>query len=205
MSSERGADESLTPQQQLRIIAELDALKENINKRTTQIHVTTLDSVVSVNSFFTIAVFIGLSVSSHNSSSPQTDTTSIVSGCVTGENTVKYLLVFEVVAFSCFLFSSLIAHGMKLYIIFFNGNDREEVQAALIDQKFLRFGMIAAAIGSIAGTFFLLLSMINIIQVRLGSLSCGSVWPERAAIPLIILVGSGVIVFISSVFYAALH
>ncbi|KAJ7217507.1 hypothetical protein O6H91_Y470500 [Diphasiastrum complanatum] len=206
MASDKSTDASFIFQQESRILAEFGSIKQHISKGATQIHVTALDAVVSVNSFFTVAVFIGLSVSANNNSASQhTNSTSPVSACVPGEKTVKYLLVFEVVAFSCFLFSSLVAHGMKLYIIFFNSNDRQEALAATISHKFLRLGMIASAMGSIAGTLFLLLSMINIIQLRLGSLYCGHVWPERAAIPLIILVGSGVITFISSVFYAALH
>ncbi|KAJ7534588.1 hypothetical protein O6H91_13G101200 [Diphasiastrum complanatum] len=94
---------------------------------------------------------------------------------------------------------------MKLCLIFYNSNDPQEAQAVVISQKFLRSGMIASAMGSVAGTFFLLLSMINIVQLKLGSWSCASAWPKIAIIPLIILVANGGIIFTSSVLYAALH
>ncbi|KAJ7534594.1 hypothetical protein O6H91_13G101600 [Diphasiastrum complanatum] len=198
MMSNKTTDERFIFQQQQRISAKFGSITKPISKGATQIHITALDAVVSVNSFFTVAVFIGLSFSApQKSASP--------AACVPGENTVKYLFVFEVVAFGCFLFSSLIAQGMKLCLIFYNSNDPQEEQAVEISQKFLRFGMIASAMGSAAGTLFLLLSMISIIQLELGSLSCGGVWPKIGVIPLIVLVGSGGIIFISSVFHAALH
>ncbi|KAJ7534591.1 hypothetical protein O6H91_13G101400 [Diphasiastrum complanatum] len=180
---------------------EFGSISKPINKGSTQIHVTALDAVVNVNSFFTVAVFIGLSFNVPQDSAA----TGPVSACVPGASVVKYLLVFEVVSFGCFLFSSLIAQGMKLGLIFVNSDDPQETQAAVISQKFLRSGMIASAMGSVAGTLFLLLSMINIVQLKLGSWSCASAWPKIAIIPLIILVANGGIIFTSSVLYAALH
>ncbi|EFJ33449.1 hypothetical protein SELMODRAFT_407244 [Selaginella moellendorffii] len=128
-------------------------------KGATQVHVTTLDEVVSVNSFFTIAVFLGLSFSSTKAADLETD-------CPVGPDAVKYLLLYEVLAFASFLFSSLVAHGLKLYIIFANSNLIEESQAAEINNRLLRIGMLASAIGSVAGTIFLMLSMISLIELR---------------------------------------
>ncbi|KAJ7534593.1 hypothetical protein O6H91_13G101500 [Diphasiastrum complanatum] len=199
MKPNKSTDEHCMSEQQSSILAQFGSIAKPISKASTQIHVKALDAVVSVNSFFTVAVFLGLSFDV-----PQKSATP-VSACVPGANVVKYLLVFEVVSFGCFLFSSLIAQGMKLRLIFYNSSDPQEAQAVEINQKILRFGMIASAMGSTAGTLFLLLSMINIIQLELGSWSCGKFWPQRAAIPLIVLVGNGGIIFISSVFYAALH
>lgn len=72
-----------------------------------QLHVTALEEVMSVNSFFTAAVFIGLSFNA-------SQTTSLVSNCIAGDEVAKHLVVSEVTAFSCFLFSTLIAQGLKL-------------------------------------------------------------------------------------------
>ncbi|XP_024532401.1 uncharacterized protein LOC9640190 [Selaginella moellendorffii] len=164
-------------------------------KGATQVHVTTLDEVVSVNSFFTIAVFLGLSFSSTKAADLETD-------CPVGPDAVKYLLLYEVLAFASFLFSSLVAHGLKLYIIFANSNLIEESQAAEINNRLLRIGMLASAIGSVAGTIFLMLSMISLIELRLGPFSCDSSWTERTGIPFIVLSSSGLLIFISSVLFA---
>ncbi|EFJ27214.1 hypothetical protein SELMODRAFT_167919 [Selaginella moellendorffii] len=164
-------------------------------KGATQVHVTTLDEVVAVNSFFTIAVFLGLSFSSTKAAALETD-------CPVGPDAVKYLFLYEVLAFASFLFSSLVAHGLKLYIIFANSTHIEESQAAEINNRLLRLGMLASAIGSVAGTIFLMLSMISLIELRLGPFSCDSSWTERAGIPLIVLSASGLLIFISSVLFA---
>ncbi|KAJ7009139.1 hypothetical protein NC653_007699 [Populus alba x Populus x berolinensis] len=60
-----------------------------VSSSTTSVHVTALDGIVNVNSLFTVAVFVGIDMA-------------------------KNLLVFEVVSFSFFLFSSLVAQGLKL-------------------------------------------------------------------------------------------
>ncbi|KAJ7568272.1 hypothetical protein O6H91_01G025500 [Diphasiastrum complanatum] len=184
------------------VVSEIGSINRRFLKAETQIHVTALDEVVSVNSFFTVAVFIGLSFTSqsHNSHADAAAATSN-----SAENEAKCLLVFEVIAFGCFLFSSLVAHGMKLFIVFANSTIPEEPNMAPINQKLLRTGIIASAIGSVSGTVFLLLSMVNIIQLKLGNLTSRNAWADSAALPLIVLVGSGVAIFSSSVFYAALH
>lgn len=41
----------------------MEDIAEDLNSSVTQVHVTTLDEVVSVNSSFCVAVFIGLSFS----------------------------------------------------------------------------------------------------------------------------------------------
>lgn len=164
-------------------------------------HVTTLDEVVSVNSFFTVAVFIGLSLVTPNTStllSPQPGDAA----CLPGPNTVKQLLVYMVVAFSCFQFSSLIAHGMKLSIVLKNGEKKEEAHWGEVSYRFLRLGMAASSVGSIAGTLFLMLALLNIIQLRFGSLDCkSSHWAKGAAIPLLVLVPTGLVTFLTAVFH----
>ena len=58
----------------------------------------------------------------------------------------KKRLVFEVVSFSFFLFSSLVAQGLKLAINLLNNKDVDEIFRAHINMKVMRFGMMASVI-----------------------------------------------------------
>eukprot|EP00258_Populus_trichocarpa_P034047 XP_024450066.1 uncharacterized protein LOC7462456 isoform X2 [Populus trichocarpa] len=135
---------------------------------TTSVHVTALDGIVNVNSLFTVAVFVGLSLTTPNQRSLENRIS-----CDAGIDMAKNLLVFEVVSFSFFLFSSLVAQGLKLAINLLNSKDVDDAFRARINLKVLRFGMMGSAIGSVMGCVFLMLSMVNVIQIRLGLLSCG--------------------------------
>lgn len=166
---------------------------------TTSVHVTALDGLVNVNSLFTIAVFVGLSLTTPNQHSLEN------SACDAGIDVAKKLLVFEVVSFSFFLFSSLIAQGLKLAINLLNSKDVDEAFRAHISLRVLRFGMLGSAIGSVMGCLFLMLSMVNVIEIRLGMLSCGSKSTVHAVTALIVLVSSALLVYISTALYAFLH
>jgi hypothetical protein len=134
---------------------------------TTSVHLTALDDLVNVNSLFTIAVFVGLSLNYNpKAAQPRKPHTSDA-----GIDVAKNLLVFEAVPFSFFLISYLIAQGlMKLAIYLLNSTDVDEALRANINLKVLRFGMMGSAIGSVMGCVLLMLSMINVM----GILSCGS-------------------------------
>ncbi|KAL3328208.1 hypothetical protein AABB24_035710 [Solanum stoloniferum] len=167
---------------------------------TTSVHVTALDGLVNVNSLFTIAVFVGLSLTTPGQKSLEDRT-----ACDAGIDVVKKLLVFEVVSFSFFLFSSLVAQGLKLAINLLNSKDVDEAFRAHINLKVLRLGMMASAIGSVMGCLFLMLSIVNVIQIRLGVLSCGSKSAIHAVSTLLVLVTSALVVYISTAIYAFLH
>lgn len=113
--------------------------------------------------------------------------------------------MFEVVSFSFFLFSSLVAQGLKLAINLLNSKDVDEAFRAHINLKVLRLGMLASAIGSVMGCLFLMLSMVDVIQIRLGMLSCGSKSAVHAVAALLVLVSSALLVYISTAIYAFLH
>ena len=172
----------------------------SITETTTSVHVTALDGIVNVNSLFTIAVFVGLSLTTPNQRSLEPNT-----ACDAGIDVARKLLVFEVVSFSFFLFSSLVAQGLKLAINLLNSKDVDEAFRAHINLKVLRLGMMGSAIGSVMGCLFLMLSMVNVIQIRLGMLSCGSKSTVHAVAALLILVSSALIVYISTAIYAFLH
>ncbi|XP_010920276.1 uncharacterized protein [Elaeis guineensis] len=169
-------------------------------RSTTSIHVTALDGLVNVNSLFTIAVFVGLSLTSPGQRSLEGR-----AACDAGTDVVRNLLVFEVVSFSFFLFSSLVAQGLKLAINLLNSNDVDEAFRAHINARVLRLGMLASAVGSVMGCLFLLLSMVDVIQIRLGLLSCGSISAGRAVAALVTLVSTALVVYISTVLYAFTH
>lgn len=65
--------------------------------------------------------------------------------------------------------------------------------------------MLGSAIGSVMGCLFLMLSMVNVIEIRLGMLSCGSKSTVHAVTALIVLVSSALLVYISTALYAFLH
>ncbi|GFQ01674.1 hypothetical protein PHJA_002311300, partial [Phtheirospermum japonicum] len=115
-----------------------------------------------------------------------------------GLNVDRKLLVFEVVFFDFFLFSSLVAQGLKLAIHLLNSKDVDEVFRAHINLKVLRFGMLASAIRPVMGCLFLMLSMVNMIQIRLRMLSCGSKSKVHTVTASIVLVTSALVVYIFS-------
>ncbi|XP_018818242.2 uncharacterized protein LOC108989173 [Juglans regia] len=164
---------------------------------TTSVHVTALDGLVNVNSLFTIAVFVGLSLTT-----PDQHSLENKAACDAGIDVARKLLVFEVLSFSFFLFSSLVAQGLKLAINLLNSKDVNEAFRAHINYKILRFGMMGSAVGSVMGCLFLMLSMVNVIQIRLGMLSCGSKSTVHAVAVLLILVSSALLVYISTAIYA---
>ncbi|XP_062022293.1 uncharacterized protein LOC133738724 [Rosa rugosa] len=167
---------------------------------TTSVHVTALDGLVNVNSLFTIAVFVGLSLTVPGQRSLEDRT-----ACDASNDVAKKLLVFEVVSFSFFLFSSLVAQGLKLAINLLNSKEVDEAFRAHINLKVLRFGMLGSAFGSVMGCIFLMLSMVNVIQIRLGMLSCGSKSTVHSVAALIVLVSTALLVYLSTAIYAFLH
>ncbi|XP_028769717.1 uncharacterized protein LOC114727163 [Neltuma alba] len=173
---------------------------DSYSSSTTSVHVTALDGLVNVNSLFTIAVFVGLSLTTPGQRSLENRST-----CDAGIDVAKKLLVFEVVSFSFFLFSSLVAQGLKLAINLLNSKEVDEAFRVHINLKVLRFGMMGSAIGSVMGCLFLMLSMVNVIEIRLGMLSCGSKSATHAVAALVILVSSALLVYISTAIYAFTH
>ncbi|XP_028752668.1 uncharacterized protein LOC114712316 [Neltuma alba] len=164
------------------------------------VQVTALDGIVNVNSLFTIAVFVGLSLTTQGQRSLENR-----SSCDAGNDVARKLLVFEVVSFSFFLFSSLVAQGLKLAINLLNSKDVDEAFRSHLNVKVLRLGMLGSAVGSVMGCLFLMLSMINVIQIRLGLLSCGSKSAIHAVIALVVLVSSALLTYISTAIYAFTH
>ena len=173
-----------------------------LSANTTSVHVTALDGVVNVNSLFTVAVFVGLSLATPG----QLQSLAGDPSCDAGPGMARSLLVLEVVAFSSFLFSSLVAQGLKLALNLINSKDPHDAIRAHIDARVLRLGMLASAVGSVVGCVFLMLSMVLVVQIRLGTLGCASNRAAaKAAAGLVGLVTTALAVYVGTVFYTFTH
>ncbi|GLJ42285.1 hypothetical protein SUGI_0875260 [Cryptomeria japonica] len=171
----------------------------NLGKGTTSIHVEALDGLVHVNSLFTLAVFVGLTIS------PGDGVLVESANCLAGEDISRNLMTFQVVSFSSFLFSSLVAQGLKQAIVLIDSNNVKMIFKAYINNTFLRVGMLLSAIGSVCGSIFLMLALMDLIQIKLGTLSCGSGRSIGAVVPLFMLVPTALVIYICIVSYAFLH
>uniref|UniRef100_A0A0D9XI73 Uncharacterized protein n=1 Tax=Leersia perrieri TaxID=77586 RepID=A0A0D9XI73_9ORYZ len=173
-----------------------------LSANTTSVHVTALDGVVNVNSLFTVAVFVGLSLATPGELRSLAGDAS----CDAGPGMARSLLVLEVVAFSSFLFSSLVAQGLKLALNLINSKDPHDTLHAHIDARVLRLGMLASAVGSVVGCVFLMVSMVMVVQIRLGTLGCASNRAAaKAAAGLVGLVTTALAFYVGTVFYTFTH
>ncbi|XP_010558097.1 PREDICTED: uncharacterized protein LOC104826865 [Tarenaya hassleriana] len=169
----------------------------------TSIHITALDGVVNVNSLFTLAVFIGLAWN------PRDPSNSLVSdpNCNPTSRMAEDLVAFHVYSFASFLFSSLIALGLKQAIRLnitasFHVPTRLEPVVYYVNKSVLRLGMLVSGVGSVCGCGFLMMALVNVVQIKVGTLACGSGHAYAAVIPLLILVPSALLIYASLVLYA---
>ncbi|KAL3523912.1 hypothetical protein ACH5RR_016746 [Cinchona calisaya] len=172
-----------------------------VPKLATTIHVAALDGIINVNSLFTLAVFIGLS---WNPTDPENRLNSDPN-CQAGPKIAENLVAFHVYSFSSFLFSSLIALGLKQAIRLARSAHYRTIltfDLAHVNKNALRAGYLISAAGSASGCLFLMLALINVAQIKLGTLSCGSPYSFGAVVPLVILVSIGLLIYVCTVFYA---
>ncbi|KAL2227470.1 uncharacterized protein LOC105160934 [Sesamum indicum] len=174
----------------------------------TSIHITALDGIVNVNSLFTLAVFIGLAWNPTDPSNSLIDPIQ-QPGCSPGPKVAEDLVAFHVYSFSCFLFSSLVALGLKQALRLSRGAAHYSNRAlwvfdlAHVNQTALRVGYVVSAVGSVCGSVFLMLALVNVVQIKLGMLGCGgNGHGYGAVVPLLILVPSGLFIYVCTVFYA---
>ncbi|MFQ6619626.1 hypothetical protein Gotur_001096 [Gossypium turneri] len=158
----------------------------------TTIHVMALDGIVNVNSLFTFAIFLGLAWYPI----PTLIDPSSPASCAAGSNIAENLISCHVYSFSSFLFSSLIALAIKQAIkISKDSNDlaAHGVGASLVDVNLmaLRVGMLVSSFGSVLGCGFLMMALVALVQIKLGTLGCGSIYTFAAIGPLVVLVQRG--------------
>ena len=166
----------------------------------TSLHITALDAIVNVNSLFTLAVFIGLTWNPNDASENLNSDPS----CAPSPAIAKNLVAFHVYSFSSFLFSSLIALGLKQAIRLARSSVFHYPVEFLvhINKTALRLGMLVSGAGSVFGCAFLMLALINVVQIKLGTLACGSPHSFAAVVPLLILVPSALLIYVSVVLCA---
>ncbi|KAI3450136.1 hypothetical protein Pfo_006801 [Paulownia fortunei] len=188
---------SLPTSQQNATTASPPSTTTTTGRSKTSVHVTALDGIVNVNSLFTVAIFIGFSLTV-----PAASGAGNKPSCNASIEIVRKLIVFEVISFSFFLFSSLIAQSLKLAINLVNSLDSNDPHKADIDSFCMKYGLVGSGIGSVLGCTFLMLSIVDFIQVKLGVFSCGgkSVY---AIVTLVVLVGTSLLVYILTAVYAS--
>lgn len=152
-------------------------------------HLKSLDDLVNVNSLFTLAVFVGLS-----QAAPGTRSLDGRDECNAGPGVAKMLILYEVVAFACFLLSSLVAKVLKLHLSL-DGKGYDFVSKRFDMKDFM---LVVTASASVAGIILLTLSVVNIVQIRIGLYSCGSAESRRAIWALCLIVGIALVVYVVS-------
>nr|GLL42831.1 uncharacterized protein LOC109162578 [Ipomoea trifida] len=160
-------------------------------KKLKDVHVTALDGVVNVNSLFTIAIFLGLAMASPG----QLKSLNVREECQPRANTAKMLVVFEILSFSFFLFSSLVAQSIKLSLNL-QPNSSDQASSAAVDETLLTAGVLFSAMSSVVGCLFLLVSMVNVIELKLGVLSCMATSTIVSVAFLIPLSLAGILIYV---------
>ncbi|KAL5568967.1 hypothetical protein UlMin_025542 [Ulmus minor] len=170
----------------------------------TNIHITALDGIVNVNSLFTLAVFLGLTWNPNDPSNTLINNQE----CVPGQGVTEDMIAFHVYSFSSFLFSSLIALALKQAIRIGRSPSYHRVEFLhryRVNKTAFRVGMLVSGVGSVSGCGFLMLALVNVVQIKLGSLGCGSSDTYAAIIPLVIFVPAALLIYSSFVVYAFLR
>ncbi|XP_027192039.1 uncharacterized protein [Cicer arietinum] len=175
---------------------------------TTSIHIMALDGIVNVNSLFTLALFLGITSTNTNNTLVGDNNTA----CIAGLSVAESLMAYHVYSFSSFLFSSLIALALKNVIKISNGaEDGADTNnflvkgyelAVEVNTVALRLGTLVSAFGSVFGCGFLVMALVDLVQIKLGTLACGSHYTFAAIAPLLILVPSALLIYVVLVLYA---
>ncbi|TXG68281.1 hypothetical protein EZV62_003216 [Acer yangbiense] len=170
------------------------------------VHQKALDDLVNVNCLFTLAVFVGLAYANPSQRSlenrPECDPDPVLG---------KRLVIFEVNSFACFLFSSLVAKAIKVLLNIHkkeltrdNRQDRlpELCKKILLSEPWKRISLGLSVVASFAGIVLMTLSMVYVIQIRVGKLTCGSDHAIIAVAPLCVIVFAAMLFYVPSMAYA---
>ncbi|XP_021907408.1 uncharacterized protein LOC110821770 [Carica papaya] len=167
--------------------------KRNQLTRGLEIYRNALDDIVNANGLFTIAVFVGLSLAQPGQRSLEER-----HECDADMTLGKQLVVSEVIAFACYLLSSLVAKALKIHLSVCTPEQYEQFKYKVIRGSLL----VLSVWSSIFGCIFLTISMVHVIQIRVGKLSCGSVYTLRSAGTLIALVALALFIYITFTMHA---
>eukprot|EP00246_Nothoceros_aenigmaticus_P006417 TRINITY_DN1928_c0_g1_i1.p1 TRINITY_DN1928_c0_g1~~TRINITY_DN1928_c0_g1_i1.p1 ORF type:complete len:276 (+),score=43.52 TRINITY_DN1928_c0_g1_i1:188-1015(+) len=180
-----------------------------IANRAVEVDNAALDSILSLNSFFCVAIFIGISLpaqqgaaqASADSASGDNQAPPIPCELHNPESTRQTVLMLEIVAFACIMLSTLFAVGLKMVLninsnksggsdarIFHKPGGRESKSAL----PFFRFVMFVSATSLIAALVLLCISMVFYVELYAGRLTC-SARTQKSTVPLIILTAVGLL------------
>ncbi|TXG68274.1 hypothetical protein EZV62_003209 [Acer yangbiense] len=198
---------------QKKLVETLSSKKDNdkINA-CIDVHQKALDDLVNVNSLFTIAVFVGLAYANPSQRSLENRPE-----CDPDTGLGKRLIIYEVNSFACFLFSSLVAKAIKVLL---NIRKKEQTRDCpdrqpdrllerlckkiLLSDSWKRISLGLAVLASFAGIVLLTLSIVFVIQIRVGKLTCGSDHAMQAVAPLCAVVFTALLFYVPSMAYAVI-
>ncbi|KAK1557483.1 hypothetical protein Q3G72_025551 [Acer saccharum] len=177
---------------------------DNINA-CIDVHQKALDDLVNVNSLFTIAVFLGLAYANPNQRSLENRPE-----CDPDPGLGKRLIIFEVNSFDCFLFSSLVAKAIEVLLNISKKEltrdcpdhlpdrllERLQENSSLRAMEKIFFGVSGCCI------VLLTLSIVYVIQIRVGKLTCGSDHAIQAVAPLCVILFTALLFYVPSMAYA---
>ncbi|KAK1578816.1 hypothetical protein Q3G72_033333 [Acer saccharum] len=193
---------------QKNLVETLSSKKENDKiKACIEVHQKALDDLVNVNSLFTIAVFVGLAYANPSQRSLENRPE-----CDPDPGLGKRLIIYEVNSFACFLFSSLVAKAVKVLL---NIRKKELTRdhrlvpdqlckKILLSDSWKRFSLGLSVLASFAGIVLLTLSIVYVIQIRVGKLTCGSKHAIQAVAPLSVIVFTALLFYVPSMAYAVI-
>ncbi|KAK2651554.1 hypothetical protein Ddye_011410 [Dipteronia dyeriana] len=174
--------------------------KDKINA-CIEVHQKALDDLVNVNSLFTLAVFVGLAYANPSQRSLENRPE-----CDPDPGLGKRLVIYEVNSFACFLFSSLVAKAIKVLLnIRKKELTRDHIlvpdrlcKKVILSETWKRLSMGLSVVASFSGIVLLNLSMVYVIQIRVGKLTCGSDHTLKAVVPLCAIVFTALLFFLPS-------
>ncbi|KDP45218.1 hypothetical protein JCGZ_15083 [Jatropha curcas] len=185
--------------------------RNNLRKpeKIKDILIKAMDDLVSVNSLFTVAVFLGLSFASPEQlHSLETNRPA----CDPNVKMGKQLVLYEVVSFSCFLLSSLVAKALRVYLSIFysdtkaaDDDDNDKPDKLNLFHAGRAFMFAFATVASIIGVLFLTISMAMVVEMKIGKLSCGIHETHAAVIVLIVMVSFALLIYIPSLSAALVY
>ncbi|KAL3752542.1 hypothetical protein ACJRO7_000018 [Eucalyptus globulus] len=170
---------------------------DELQKRV-DIYQKALDDLVSVNSLFTVAVFVGLAFASAEQQNLAGD-----SKCEAGVRVGRRLVKNEVISFAFYLFSSLVAKSLKTHLFTYLITDPSCDQITHWSSKVLRGSLFFLSTAtSIIGGVLLLYSMVDMIQLRLGKVTCKGIETLNAVGVLIAVNVFALLIYIPFVAHA---
>ncbi|XP_010032149.2 uncharacterized protein LOC104421768 [Eucalyptus grandis] len=156
-----------------------------------------LDDIVGLNSWFTVAMFVGLSLANpgqvHSLEEDRPE-------CDPDARLRKRLIFYEIASFSFFIFSGFLGKTVKIVLYIYE----KKRYADPPRQTFSLVAFYLAIYGTMTGCLFLLLAMVDVVQIKLGKVSCGSDYAVRTVAVLVGAVGVALTIYFFTVSYGML-